>query len=238
MMIKCLLVDDEPLALDILEGYVKTTPFLQLVARCNSAIEAIQKIEENEIDLIFSDIQMPNLTGMEFSKMLVNKKPKIIFTTAYEKFALESYKVNAIDYLVKPIDYSEFFSAANKAKAIIHGDSANTKSTIDAQYNDGYIFVKSEYKLIRIILKDLIYIEGLKDYVKFYTVNSEKPILSLMSMKSLEEQLTNKGFMRVHRSFIVNLKKVTTVERTRIVFGTKYIPVSAKYKEAIRKMFL
>ena len=233
-MIKCLLVDDEPLALDILEGYVKTTPFLELVARCNSAIEAIQKIEEEDIDLIFSDIQMPNLSGMEFSKMLVNKKPKIIFTTAYEQFALESYKVNAIDYLVKPIDYSEFFTAANKAKSILHTNAITSLSAKKPSYTDNYIFIKSDYKLVKIELKDLIYIEGLKDYVKFYTVNSEKPILSLMSMKSLEEELSSKNFMRVHRSFIVNLKKVTTVERNRIVFGKKYIPVSEKYKETFQ----
>ena len=234
MNIKCLLVDDEPLALDILEGYVKTTPFLELVARCTSAIEAIQKIEEEDIDLVFSDIQMPNLTGMEFSKMLVNKKPKIIFTTAYEEFALESYKVNAIDYLVKPIDYSEFFSAASKAKEIILGKSTGSSASTHS-YNDDYIFVKSDYKLVKIELKDLIYVEGLKDYVKFYTVNSEKPILSLMSMKSLEEELSDKNFMRVHRSFIVNLKKVSTVERNRIVFGKKYIPISEKYKENFQK---
>lgn len=234
-MIRCLLVDDEPLALDILEGYVKTTPFLKLVSRCNSAIEAIQKIDEEDIDLIFSDIQMPNLTGMEFSKMLINKKPKIIFTTAYEEFALESYKVNAIDYLVKPIDYSEFFLAANKAKAIILGKSEVTKVTQSKSYDNEYIFVKSDYKLVKIELADLIYIEGLKDYVKFYTVNSEKPILSLMNMKSLEEELSEKYFMRVHRSFIINLKKVVTVERNRIVFGKKYIPVSEKHKENFQK---
>lgn len=229
-MIKCLLIDDEPLALDILEGYVNTTPFLALVGRCSSAIEAIQKIEDEEIDLIFSDIQMPNLSGLEFSKMLLNKKPKIIFTTAYEEFALESYKVNAIDYLLKPIDYSEFFAAANKAKTIIDKKSASSNFN-QPPNNDDYLFVKSEYKLIKIELKNLIYIEGLKDYVKFYTVNSEKPILSLMSMKSLEEELSDKNFMRVHRSFMVNLKKVVTVERNRIVFGKKYIPVSEKYKE-------
>lgn len=234
MKIKCLLVDDEPLALDILEGYVKTTPFLELIARCNNAIEAIQKIEDEDIDLVFTDIQMPNLTGMEFSKMLLGKKPKIIFTTAYQEFALESYKVNAIDYLVKPIDYSEFFAAVNKAKALIMGNAA-TANSHQTSYQEDYIFVKSEYKLLKIELKDLIYIEGLKDYVKFYTVNSEQSILSLMSMKSLEEELSNKNFMRVHRSFIVNLKKVTKIERNRIIFGKKYIPVSEKYKENFQK---
>ncbi len=231
-MIKCLLIDDEPLALDLLEGYVKSTPFLKLVARCNSAIAAMEIIEKEDIDLIFTDIQMPNLSGMEFSKMIVEKGTKIIFTTAFEEFALESYKVNTIDYLVKPISYPEFFSAANKAKEHISNKLASIEATT---YKDEYIFVKSDYKLIKIDLKDLIYIEGLKDYVKYYTVNSEKPILSLKSMKSLEEELSNKNFMRVHRSFLVNLKKITTVERSRIIFEKKYIPISEKYKEIFQK---
>lgn len=229
-MIKCLLVDDEPLALNVLEGYVEKTPFLELVARCNSAIEAIQVLETQEVDLVFSDIQMPNLNGMDFSKMLIHKNIKLVFTTAYEQYALEGYKVNALDYLLKPIDYSEFFSAANKAKTEIMGASSKILNS-GVSYKDDYLFVKSDYKLVKIVLKDLIYIEGLKDYVKFYTVNSEKPILSLMSMKSLEEELTKKNFMRIHRSFIVNLDKITTVERNRIIFGSKYIPVSEKYKD-------
>jgi DNA-binding LytR/AlgR family response regulator len=231
-MLSCLLIDDEPLALNLLENYVKSTPFLKLVAKCNSAITAIEILEKEEVDLIFTDIQMPNLSGMEFSKMILNKKTKIIFTTAFEEFALESYKVNAIDYLVKPISYSEFFSAANKAKLQIQKLPVSTTKT---NYNEDYIFVKSDYKLIKIDLKDLIYVEGLKDYLKFYTVNSEKPILSLKSMKSLEEELSHKNFMRVHRSFMVNLKKITIIERNRIVFGKKYIPVSEKYKEAFQQ---
>lgn len=231
MMLSCLLIDDEPLALNLLESYVKSTPFLKLVAKCNSAITAIEILEKEDVDLIFTDIQMPNLSGMEFSKMILNKKTKIIFTTAFEEFALESYKVNAIDYLVKPISYSEFFSAANKAKLQIQDLPISTTTN----YNEDYIFVKSDYKLIKIDLKDLIYIEGLKDYLKFYTVNSEKPILSLKSMKSLEEELSHKNFMRVHRSFMVNLKKITIIERNRIVFGQKYIPVSEKYKEIFQK---
>ncbi|WP_299274500.1 LytTR family DNA-binding domain-containing protein [uncultured Psychroserpens sp.] len=229
MILSCILIDDEPLALDLMETYVKSTPFLKLVAKCNSAIAAIEIIEKETVDLIFTDIQMPNLSGMEFSKLLLNKPTKIIFTTAFEEFALESYKVNAIDYLVKPISYAEFFAAANKAKQQILNQPNRVNSI------DDYIFVKSDYKLLRINLKDLIYVEGLKDYLKFYTVNSEKPILTLKSMKSLEEELSEKHFMRVHRSFIVNLNKITTIERNRIVFGDKYIPVSEKYKERFQK---
>ncbi|WP_299157753.1 LytTR family DNA-binding domain-containing protein [uncultured Tenacibaculum sp.] len=229
MILSCILIDDEPLALDLLEGYIKSIPFLKLIAKCNSAIAAIEILETTTVDLIFTDIQMPNLSGMEFSKMIMNQKTKVIFTTAFEEFALESYKVNAIDYLVKPISYSEFFSAANKAKQHL-GNSISKIVPID-----DYIFIKSDYKLIKIDLKDLIYVEGLKDYLKFYTVNSEKPYLTLKSMKSLEEELSKKHFMRVHRSFLVNLKKITTIERNRIVFGDKYIPVSEKYKEGFQK---
>jgi len=227
-MISCILIDDEPLALNLLKGYVESTPFLKLIAVCNNAISAFEILEKESVDLIFTDIQMPNLSGMEFSKMILNNKAKIIFTTAFEEFALESYKVNAIDYLVKPISYPEFFTAANKAKQQILQNSNQTPI-------DDYIFIKSDYKLMKIDLKDLIYVEGLKDYLKFYTVNSEKPILTLKSMKSLEEELSKKQFMRVHRSFMVNLKKITTVERNRIVFGDKYIPVSEKYKENFQK---
>lgn len=223
-MLSCILIDDEPLALNLLEDYVKATPFLKLIAKCNSAIAAFEILEKESVDLIFTDIQMPNLSGMEFSKLILNNKAKVIFTTAFEEFALESYKVNAIDYLVKPISYPEFLTAANKAKQqILQG---STQVAID-----DYIFVKSDYKLIKIDLKDLIYVEGLKDYLKFYTVNSETPILTLKSMKSLEEELPKSQFMRVHRSFMVNLKKITTIERNRIVFGDKYIPVSEKYKD-------
>lgn len=227
-MLSCILIDDEPLALNLLEGYVKSTPFLKLIAKCNSSIAALEVIEKEQVDLIFTDIQMPNLSGMEFSKLILNNKAKIIFTTAFEEFAVESYKVNAIDYLVKPISYPEFLTAANKAKQQILLGS--TQVAID-----DYIFVKSDYKLIKIDLKDLIYVEGLKDYLKFYTVNSETPILTLKSMKSLEEELPKNQFMRVHRSFIVNLKKITTIERNRIVFGDKYIPVSEKYKDDFLK---
>ena len=228
MMISCILIDDEPLALDLLKAYVESTPFLKLIAICNNAISAFEILEKESVDLIFTDIQMPNLSGMEFSKMILNNRAKIIFTTAFEQFALESYKVNTIDYLVKPISYPEFITAANKAKQQILQSSNQTPI-------DDYIFIKSDYKLIKIDLKDLIYVEGLKDYLKFYTVHSEKPMLTLKSMKSLEEELSKKQFMRVHRSFMVNLNKITTIERNRIVFGDKYIPVSEKYKENFQK---
>lgn len=237
MLINCIIVDDEPLSLDLLEGYVNKTPFLKLVKRCGSAIEAMEIMNRKKIDLVFLDIQMPDLNGLEFSRT-IKDETRIIFITAYEKYALSGYKVEALDYLVKPVNYEEFLTAANKAKKWFELTSQKDKepATIDS------IYVKSEYRIIQVNLNDIIYIEGLKDYVKIYLSSQTKPIISLMSMKSLEEQLPANSFMRVHRSFIVNLNKIKTIERDRIIFGDVYIPVSDKYKsnfqEYLSKRFL
>jgi len=237
MTIDCLIVDDEPLSLDLLEGYVEKTPFLNLAARCSSAIEAMAVMNQKKIDLVFLDIHMPDLNGLEFSR-LIKDETRIIFITAYEEYALSGYKVEALDYLVKPVSYQEFLSAANKAKKYF--DLVNTK-TPENKAGDS-IFIKSEYRIIQIRLDDIIYIEGEKDYVKIYLSAQPKPIMSLMSMKSLEDQLPSSGFMRVHRSYIVNLNKIKTIERDRIIFGDVYIPISDKYKndfqEFLAKKFL
>jgi two-component system, LytTR family, response regulator len=229
MIIRCLLVDDEPLALDLLEGYVKKTPSLSLTGRCSSAFQAMEMLDNMEADLIFLDIQMPGLTGMEFARSLKNA-PKIIFTTAFEQYALEGFKVDALDYLLKPVSYPEFLNAVNKAKRWFeHAERAVTTESRNS------IFVKADYKLVQIDFNSILYIEGLKDYVKFCLEGDEKPVLSLMSMKSLEENLPENRFMRVHRSFIVNLDKIKTIERNRIVFGKEYIPVSDNYKEKFQQ---
>jgi two-component system LytT family response regulator len=229
MTIRCLLVDDEPLALDLLEGYVLKTPFLELAGRCSSAFQAMEIIEKQKIDLIFLDIQMPGLTGLEFSRTL-QQGPKIVFTTAFEQYAIEGFKVDAIDYLLKPVSYPEFLNAVNKAKRWFDHIELPT-----AQEPRNSIFVKTDYKLVQIEFNNILYIEGLKDYVKIYLEGTEKPILSLMSMKLLEENLPENRFMRVHRSFIVNLERITTIERNRIVFGKEYIPISDNYKEKFQK---
>lgn len=225
-MINCLIVDDEPLALDLLESYVKKTPFLNLSGRCNNAIAAMDTIRGGGIDLLFLDIQMPELNGLELSKM-IGEKPKVIFTTAFQQYALEGFKVNALDYLLKPISYQEFLQAANKA--------ANwfdlVRSHHPGETSNDSIFVKTEYKLVQIFLRQILYVEGLKDYVKIYLENTHEPILSLMSMKTVEERLPVGKFMRVHRSFIVQLDKIKTIERNRIVFGKTYIPISDSYKD-------
>lgn len=224
-----MIVDDEPLALDLLEGYVNKTPFLQLVGRCGSAIEALERMNEQEVDLLFLDIQMPDLSGVELSKSLVNG-PKIIFTTAFEEYAIEGFKVDALDYLLKPFNYPEFLKAASKAQRWFELQQTSESSSA----KDAFIFVKSDYKIKKIALREILYIEGLKDYVKIYTTTQVKPIMSLMSMKSIEEKLPPEQFMRVHRSYVVNLNQIHTIERSRIVFGSVYIPVSEKYKASFQ----
>jgi DNA-binding LytR/AlgR family response regulator len=195
-------------------------------------------IGNESVDLIFLDIQMPDLTGIEFIKTL-SDPPKIIFTTAYEKYALEGFKVNAVDYLLKPFSYQEFLTSVQKARKIIELER-NVASTSDS--GNQFLFLKSDYKIRKINFADILYIEGLKDYVKVYVSLGEPPILSINTIKSLEQKLPPNQFMRVHRSFIVNLQKIETIERSRIVFGKNYIPVSDQYKavfhDFVNKNFL
>lgn len=226
MELNCLIVDDEPLALDLLEAYVKRTPFLNLKGKCSNALEVLQVLKEQEVDLLFLDIQMPELSGLELSR-LIDNRIKIIFTTAFEQYALEGFKVDALDYLLKPISYPEFLKATNKALQWFEM-SRNTSSKIVEEGDD--IFVKSDYKLVKLQLYKIQYIEGLKDYVKIYVDDRPQPVVALLSMKMFEEMLPS-SFIRVHRSFIVNLDKITVIERNRIVFGKTYIPVSDSYKD-------
>jgi DNA-binding LytR/AlgR family response regulator len=233
-LIRCIIVDDEPLALDLLEGYVNKTPFLKLVARCNSPFDALQVIQTAIVDLVFLDIQMPGITGVELSHIVKNG-PKIIFTTAYSQFALDGFKVDALDYLVKPINYQEFIKSANKALTWFSLVGLKKLSKTDSELSNTSIFVKSEYKLIKVELSSIQYIEGLKDYVKIYISTQAKPILSLMSLKTLEEKLPCEQFMRVHRSFIVNLQQIAKIDRNRVVFGTVYIPIAESYKKPFQE---
>lgn len=225
MEINCLIVDDEPLALDLMEAYVKRTPFLKLAGRCGNALEVLQMLKRKDVQLIFLDIQMPELSGLELSKM-VDHQVKVIFTTAFEQYALEGFRVDAMDYLLKPVSYPEFLKAAHKALQWFEMSSQpSVKEEKDA------LFVKSDYKLLRIELHKICYIEGLKDYVKIFLEDAPHPVVSLISMKSLEDMLPSASFIRVHRSYIVNLNKIKVVERNRIVFGKTYIPVSDSCKE-------
>ena len=225
--ISCIIVDDEPMALNLVESYVEKTPFLSLKKKCESAIEAMEFIKSEPVDLLFLDIQMPDLTGIEFSKMLP-KETRVIFTTAFDQYALEGFKVEALDYLLKPFDYAEFLAAANKAH--IWFNLIDTKNESVVSDEKEFLFVKSEYKQLRIKLADVLYFEGWKDYIKIWVKDNPKPILTLMSLKSLEEELPETHFMRVHRSFIVSLKNVEVVERSQIIINEQRITVSDQYK--------
>lgn len=231
MKLKTIAIDDEPLALRLVSDYIGKTPFLELVGAFDNPLDAIDFLSGNGIDLIFVDIQMPDLTGIEFARTLENA-PKLIFTTAYEKYALEGFKLNAVDYLLKPFSYEEFLKAAQKARKQAELEAGMPQS-IEA--NNQFLFLKSEYKIRRINFNDILYIEGLKDYIKVYTTSEDKPVLSLNSIKSLEQKLPDERFMRVHRSFIVNLDRIETIERSRIIFGKTYIPISDQYKDKFQE---
>jgi DNA-binding LytR/AlgR family response regulator len=230
-MIRTIAIDDEPLALQLVSSYIEKTPALELEGAFDNPIDAMEYLEKNQVDLIFLDIEMPDLNGIEFARLLENR-PKLVFTTAYEKYALQGFKLEAIDYLLKPFGYPDFLKAVEKARKLIGYEKTASKEEISA--NNEFLFLKSEYKIRRINFNDIIYIEGLKDYIKVFVQNQDKPIMSLNSMKSIEEKLPKEKFMRVHRSYIVNLDRIDTVERSRIVFGKVYIPVSEQYKEAFQ----
>ncbi len=229
-MIKCIAIDDEPLALKQIVSYVEKTPYLELIAHFENAVPAITFLHEHEVDLMFVDINMPDISGMDFVKSLKDP-PKVIFTTAHSKYAVEGFRVDALDYLLKPISYSDFLEAANKAKAWF--DMQAIKPS-DIKSDKESLFIKAGYKIIRINLSDIKYIEGKGEYVQIHLLN-QKPQMTLMSMKKLEETLPPDLFMRVHRSYIVNLKRVSEVERNRIIFDSNiYIPVSEQYKESFQ----
>lgn len=223
MIITCAIIDDEPLAAGLLESYVKKTPYLSLQGTYNSAIQAMKNLRESPVQLLFLDVQMPELSGMEFSKVLP-KSIKVIFTTAFSQYALDGFKANALDYLLKPISYEDFLKSTDKAYEWF---SICMKQ--DVYKRDRFMLVKSDYKLLRIGLDDILYIEGEKDYVSFVMKNGEK-VMSLMSMKKLDDFLPKPEFLRTHRSYIVHMPEVQLVDRFRIVFGDVYVPISENYK--------
>jgi len=233
-VLKCIAVDDEPLALKLVETFIEQTPFLELTASCDNAVEAMSLIREKQPDLVFLDINMPNLTGMELARLLQEQAgslPKIVFTTAYNHYAIEGYRVNAVDYLLKPFSYEEFLRAANKVLQITE-EASNQYHPITA--DDEFIFLKVEYQWVRISLKDISYIESLKDYVKVHLDDSQKTVLSLISLKALEEKLPSTKFMRIHRSFIVSLDKISAITKNSILIGKTEITVGEQYKEAFK----
>jgi len=225
-MITCITIDDEPLALKQIEAYIEKTPFLELKGAFRSAIKALDFLNEHEVDLMFVDINMPDLSGIDFVKSLA-QPPKVIFTTAHREYAVEGFQLDAADYLVKPISYPDFLKTAGKIQKRYF---SVPEVSPEVENNDQFLFIKSEYKIIRINYDDIIFIEGMRDYVRIH-LDNQKPIMALMGMKKLLEHLPQNSFMRVHRSYIVSLKKITTIERQRIVFDKNYIPISEQYKE-------
>ncbi|WP_111709884.1 LytR/AlgR family response regulator transcription factor [Lutibacter citreus] len=234
----CLIIDDEPLAVELLEDFVSKVPFLNLAATCSNGIDAISIIKNNPIDLIFTDIEMPDFSGIEFIKSL-DDKPLFIFTTAYSHYAIEGFNLNAVDYLIKPIPFHRFLTAVNRAQEVYllkKEDGNKEKQPTTLKEDCDFIFVKADYENIKLNLDDIKYIEGLKDYIKIYS-NSHKPILTLSSFKKIEEKLPAKLFVRVHRSYIVSLKYIHSVQRNRILIDTIRIPIGNNYKDDfIRKI--
>jgi two-component system LytT family response regulator len=239
-MIRCLVVDDEPLALHILEDYISKVPFLELVKATTNPIEALTMVQEGNIDLVFLDVQMPELTGIQFLKISAGKT-KVILTTAYSQYALEGYELDVVDYLLKPIAFDRFFKAAQKAQGIIRPNVTQAVvepvQQIQQQQQDflsDFIFVKSEYKIQKVYLHQILYIEGLKDYISIFTPTER--IITLQNMKKMEDTLPEKHFVRVHKSYIVALNKIDSIERSRIFIGDKIIPVGDTYRDHFFKI--
>jgi DNA-binding LytR/AlgR family response regulator len=227
-MIRCLVVDDEPLALDILEDYISKVPFLHLVKTTTSAIEGLSLVQSDAIDLVFLDVQMPELTGIQFLK-IINGKCDVILTTAYSQYALDGYELDVVDYLLKPIAFDRFYKAAQKVLQSTANTNSSAPEVLSVQKNHDFIFVKTEHKIQKIYLDDILYIEGLKDYISIFT-RSER-IITLQNMKKMEESLPSKSFIRVHKSYIIALGKIESIERSRIQIGEKIIPIGDTYRE-------
>jgi len=235
---KCIIIDDEPLAVDVIESYLNQVENMEVVAKCTNPIDAIALINKHKVDLVFLDIEMPNLTGIDLVKTVENI-PQFIFTTAYPQYALEGFDLNATDYLVKPIPFPRFLKAisrANEKYELEQNVSANVSSA-GKQHQipiNNFIFVKSEYENIKIDVNEIKYIQGLKDYIKIYTINSNKAILTLSSFKVILDKLPSQ-FLRVHRSYIVNISYIKALQKTKLVIDDIRIPISETYKKEVLK---
>ena len=236
-MIRCLAIDDEPLALQQLAAYISKVPYLQLAAQCQSALEARAFLEHDMVDAIFCDINMPDLNGMDFVKSLA-APPLVVFTTAYSEYAIEGFRVNAVDYLLKPFGLQDFQRAAGRLKDRLEHTSANdtplTAHTTPFTPNDEMLFIKTDYRIVKVSIPDIRYVEGMSEYLKVWIENDAKPIITLLSMKKMEEHLPE-YFMRIHRSYIVNLNKIQEVNRNRVIMDKNtYLPIGDLYKDAFQ----
>jgi two-component system response regulator LytT len=246
-VINCIAVDDEPLALGLVCSFIEQTPFLRLVGRYESAVAALRALHEQpDVQLLFLDIKMPDLSGLELARVL-QKGPRVIFTTAFNQYALEGFRVDALDYLLKPFNYEEFLRAALKARAFFEMKNASAAPAVPAQLaplpapvaqpEEDYIYLKVEYQLVRVALADIRYVEGLKDYVKVHLASATRPMLSLTSLRSMEEKLPSRQFMRIHRSYIVGLNHIQAVGRGTVQIEGETLPVSDGYREAFDQFF-
>jgi DNA-binding LytR/AlgR family response regulator len=232
-MIRCLAVDDEPLALELLEDNISKLPYLKLVASCDNALEAMKIMEHEKIDLIFLDIQMPGLTGLQFIQSMT-VKPMIILVTAYEKFALEGFNLDVTDYLLKPVSLDRFMKACNKAKELFELKKLPVENS--AGNDPGYFFVNVDYSMLKITTADIMYIEGLKDYIKIHLKSSQHPVVTRMPMKTIEEQLPANAFLRIHKSYIISIAFITTIRKSGVFIGAIELPVSDNYRDAVIAM--
>ena len=233
-MINCIAIDDEPLALELLEDNIRQVPYLNLVGKSTNAINAMQLLKETNVDLVFLDIQMPGLTGLQLIKSL-SVKPMFILVTAYEKFALEGFNLDVVDYLVKPVSLDRFIKACNKAQELHELRTGN--KPVETKNEEDYFFINVDYSLVKILFKNIIWIEGLKDYIKIYLKDSSKPLVTRLSMKALEDELPTSLFIRIHKSYIISKNFITSVKKSSVFLDNKTeLPVGENYKERIEEL--
>ncbi|HLX67377.1 MAG TPA: LytTR family DNA-binding domain-containing protein [Puia sp.] len=235
-MLNCLAVDDERLVLDLLVDNIRKVPFLQLAGRCKNAMEAAEAMQKDKIDLLFLDIQMPGLSGLKFMETLY-KPPMVIFVTAYKDYAFEGFNVDAVDYLLKPVSFERFLRACNKAHELFNQQSRGPQiQPLQPPPPPDYFFVFVEYQQVKVMLREILYIEGMKDYVKIFLASSSKPVITKMSLKALEEKLSGRGFIRTHKSYILSADKVTAVKRDLVCIGPIELPLSESYRAGIDQL--
>lgn len=225
-------IDDEPLALELLEDNISKVPYLHLVASCSNPLEAIKILQDETVDLIFLDIQMPGLTGLQFIRS-ISQKPMFILITAYEKYALQGFDLEVVDYLVKPVSLERFIKASNKAKELY---DLKTKTTADTNAAVGYLFVNVDYSLLKVVIADIVWIEGLKDYIKIHLKNSSWPIVTRMGMKAIEDELNPSKFLRIHKSYIVSVAHITALRKNSVFIGELELPVGENYRDSLAQL--